>query len=99
MKNILFILAVTILTACYNNEDCSKETTLGPSHNYQIPTKIKFVSDGVYQKNQRIIDSLKTVEELLNHLELLSTNPNSLQEGPNDTEHTWVGGNGESFKE
>ena len=71
MKNILFILAVISLTACCNSEDCKEEMTLGPSHNYQIPTKIEFVSDEVYQQNQEIIDSLETVEELLNHLETL----------------------------
>jgi len=65
MKKILFILAVISLTACCNSEDCKEEITL-------TPTEIEFVSDEVYQQNQEIIDSLETVEELLNHLETLS---------------------------
>ena len=36
------------------------------------PTPVVFVSDEVYQQNQTIIDSLTTVEELLDHLEGLS---------------------------
>ena len=94
-----FLLITTHIITCNHSENGSENIILGPSHNYQIPTKIKFVSDSVYQQNQIIIDSLTTVEELLEYLATSPPNPISLQEGPDDTEHTWVGDNGEPFKE
>jgi len=64
MKNLLFILAIISLIACNNNESCHDETI-------QTPDELEFVSDEIFLQNKEIIDSLKTVEELLNHLETL----------------------------
>ena len=98
MKKVFIITAFVSIIAWYWYATNKQEVLImGAQQNYTRETK--FVSDSVFMNNQAIIDSLTTVEELLTHLSSLSVNPTSLQEGPDDTEHTWVGGNGESFKE
>jgi len=90
MKKILTAVAIVSLMSCGNDHEVK---IMGTPVDYT--QDIGFVSDSVFLHNQAIIDSLTTVEELLTHLSSL---PPKL-EGPDDTEHTWVGGNGESFKE
>ena len=99
MKKILCIALVTGFIAWYwyDVNTNNQVQIMGTQHDYTRETK--FVSDSVFISNQAIIDSLTTVEELLTHLSSLPSNSTSSLEGPDDTEHTWVGGNGESFKE
>ena len=98
MKKIFIIATVVGFIIWYwyaVNSNKHETQIMGTQHDCTM----EFVSDSVFMNNQAIIDSLTTVEELLNYLDTLPLNPTSLQEGPDDTEHTWVGGNGESFKE
>lgn len=99
MKKILCIALVIGFIAWYWHDVNTNNQVqiMGTQHDYTRETK--FVSDSVFISNQAIIDSLTTVEELLTHLSSLPSNSTSSLEGPDDTEHTWVGGNGESFKE
>ena len=100
MRKLLFIISVIGFIAWYwyaVNTNKQEVQIMGTQHDYTRETK--FVSDSVFMNNQAIIDSLTTVEELLTHLSSLPTNPTPSLEGPDDTEHTWIGGNGESFKE
>jgi len=94
MKKILTAIAIVSLMSCGNDHEVR---IMGTPVDYT--QDIGFVSDSVFLHNQAIIDSLTTVEELLTHLSSLPSNSTSSLEGPDDTEHTWVGGNGESFKE
>jgi hypothetical protein len=94
MKKILTAITIVGLMSCSNDHEVK---IMGTSVDYT--QDIGFVSDSVFMSNQAIIDSLTTVEELLTHLSSLPTDSTSPLEGPDDTEHTWVGGNGESFKE
>jgi len=94
MKKVFIITAFVGIIAWYWYATNKQEVhIMGTQHDFT--REIKFVPDSVFMNNQAIIDSLTTVEELLTHLSSL---PSKL-EGPDDTEHTWVGGNGESFKE
>ena len=98
MKKVFIITAFVGIIAWYWYATNKQEALImGTQHDYTRETK--FVSDSVFLNNQAIIDSLTTVEELLTHLSSLPTDSTSSLEGPDDTEHTWVGGNGESFKE
>jgi hypothetical protein len=77
MKQVFFTLALVGLVACGSDECCD--------HNHDIVIKGRqydctqdsgfigplFVPDSVFINNQKIIDSLSTVSELLDHLETL----------------------------
>ncbi len=98
MKKVFIITAVVGFIAWYwyaVNTNKHEVQIRGTQHDFTR----EFVSDSVFMNNQAIIDSLTTVEELLTHLSSLPSDSTSSLEGPDDTEHTWVGGNGESFKE
>ena len=71
MKQIFFTLALVGLISC-NSKDKHDHVTeiMGVQHDYTQDT-IKFVADSVFFNNQKIIDSLTTVNELLDHLETL----------------------------
>jgi|TARA_B100001094_G_C17783662_1_gene600961 outer membrane lipopolysaccharide assembly protein LptE/RlpB len=71
MKQLFLTLAIASLTACgHNDKDCCESTVkiMGVQQDY---TQDTFVPDSVFHNNIAIIDSLKTVSELLNHLETL----------------------------
>jgi len=78
MKQVFFTLALVGLISCNNKHDHVVEI-MGVQHDYtqdQVdshPTDSigRFVSDSVFINNQKIIDSLTTVSELLDHLETL----------------------------
>ena len=69
MKQVFFTLALVGLTSCSNNDKHDHVIEImGVQHDYYQDTT-KFVADSVFHNNIAIIDSLKTVSELLNHLE------------------------------
>ena len=61
---ILYIVFVTILLIG-KKEPIEQEIILGPDHNYEVPTEIKFVSDDVYEQNMLFIDSLEALEHVI----------------------------------
>jgi hypothetical protein len=73
MKKIFIITAFVGIIAWYWNAINKQEVLImGTQQDYTQETK--FVSDSVFMNNQAIIDSLTTVEELLDHLETLPSN-------------------------
>ena len=75
MKKIFIITAFVGIIAWYwyaVNTNKQEVLIMGTQQDYTQETK--FVSDSVFMNNQAIIDSLTTVEELLDHLETLPSN-------------------------
>ena len=73
MKQVFFTLALVGLASCSNKDKhdcCHAVEIMGVQHDYTQDTT-QFVSDSVFINNQKIIDSLTTVSELLDHLETL----------------------------
>ena len=69
MKQVFFTLTLVGLASCNNKHD-QVVKIMGTQHDYTQDT-VQFVSDSVFINNQKIIDSLTTVSELLDHLETL----------------------------
>ena len=71
MKQVFFTLALVGLASCSNKDKHDHVVEImGVQHDYTLDTT-QFVSDSVFINNQKIIDSLTTVSELLDHLETL----------------------------
>lgn len=71
MKQVFFTLALVGLASCSNSDKHDHVVEImGKQQDYTQDTT-RFVSDSVFINNQRIIDSLTTVSELLDHLETL----------------------------
>ena len=71
MKQVFFTLALVGLASCSNKDKHDQVVKImGTQHDYTLDT-VQFVSDSVFINNQKIIDSLTTVSELLDHLETL----------------------------
>ena len=71
MKQVFFTLALVGLASCSNKDKYDHVVEImGVQHDYTQDTT-QFVSDSVFINNQKIIDSLTTVSELLDHLETL----------------------------
>jgi len=73
MKKVFIITAFVGIIAWYWYATNKQEVhIMGTQHDFT--REIKFVPDSVFMNNQAIIDSLTTVEELLDHLETLPSN-------------------------
>ena len=71
MKQVFFTLALVGLASCSNKDKHDHVVEImGTQHDYTQDTT-KFVADSVFINNQKMIDSLTTVSELLDHLETL----------------------------
>lgn len=67
MKKLLFAIIITSIASC-NNETCPQIKLDKGSAIESDLIETQFVSDQIFLQNQAIIDSLNTVDELLDHL-------------------------------
>jgi hypothetical protein len=70
MKKILFAILIIGIVSC-SDEACTQIKLNKGSAIESGLIETQFVSDQIFLQNQAIIDSLNTVDELLDHLSLM----------------------------